>query len=195
MWSVASHKDCWSFRLRDISIQEIYSNNKHIYIYRYITLAALHVLFLEEVTSKNLLPPPEAETSVPSPVEVEVSTEAVARPMEVPEVPAEPEKVVPEVAESDSTDDAPGKEKDPGFWREGKGAAAAWKRKCWGFLGRDVGNTPVPDNTVDAWWWLHTAPQKIIPKMWNLKTHVLFTRAIFSFQPLFSGEDFVQPFT
>lgn len=91
---------------------------------------------------------------MPSPVEVEVSTEAVARPVEVPEVPAEPEKVVPEVAESDSTDDAPGKEKDLGGvrprWVHGREGSCSCRRKkieemmlIEVFLGRDVGNTPV----------------------------------------------------
>lgn len=76
----------------------------------------------------------KADTSVVSPVEV--STEAVA------EQSAEPEKVA-EVAESDSTDDAPGKEKDLwglsppvgwGAWR------AAMGEKLWRFfLGKRCG--------------------------------------------------------
>jgi len=77
---------------------------------------------------------------VPSPVEVEVSTEAVARPVEVPEA-AEPEKVVPEVAESDSTDDAPGKEKDPGGVRprvgDFHGRLSAWKGRELQLPGRE----------------------------------------------------------
>ena len=72
---------------------------------------------------------------------MEVSTEAVARPVEVPEVPAEPEKVVPEVAESDSTDDAPGKEKDPGGVRprvgDFHGRLPAWKGRELQLPGRE----------------------------------------------------------
>lgn len=88
----------------------------------------------------------------------------------------------------------------PGGSMAGKGAAAA-DGKNWRddfllrFFWEEMWETHQFPDTVDAWWWLHMAPQKIIQTMRNLKTHVLFTRAIFSFQPLFSGEDFVQPFT
>ena len=124
---------------------------------------------------------------------MEVSTEAVARPVEVPEVPAEPEKVVPEVAESDSTDDAPGKEKDPGGTAPGGSHGREGRCSCLEKIEEtlvEVFGKRCGKHASSLIPYMHDgnmAPQKIIQKMQNLKTHVLFTRAIFSVQPLFSG--------